>query len=66
MKSNCTTILSARDYTYTTHHVVCFHISLTSRVQDLELAIDRMKQQQENMQRKLKDETEQKAKIEVS
>ena len=35
------------------------------RIQDLELAVDRMKQHYENLQKKFKDETEQKAKLEV-
>lgn len=36
-----------------------------ARIQDLELAVDRMKQQQEVLHKKLKDETEQKIKLEV-
>ena len=36
-----------------------------ARIQDLELAVDRMKQQQETLQKKLKDEADQKAKLEV-
>lgn len=36
------------------------------RIQDLELAVDRMKQQQENTQKRLKEEKERKAKFEVS
>ncbi|KAL3842329.1 hypothetical protein ACJMK2_020357 [Sinanodonta woodiana] len=34
------------------------------KIQDLELAVDRMKQQQENLQKKLKEETETKSKLE--
>lgn len=36
------------------------------RIQDLEVAVERMKQQQENLHKKLKEEMDQKAKLEVS
>ena len=39
---------------------------LCARIGDLELAIERMKQQQETLQKKLKEESDQKVKIEVS
>ena len=38
---------------------------LLCRIHDLEMAVERMKQQQETLQRKLKEEAEQKAKLEV-
>ena len=36
------------------------------RIQDLELAVDRMRQQQENLQKRLKDENDKKGKLEVT
>lgn len=35
------------------------------RIADLELAVDRMKQQQENLQKRLKEESDRKVKLEV-
>lgn len=36
------------------------------RIQELEVHVERMKQQQDSLQRKLKDESERKTKLEVS
>ncbi|XP_041366340.1 kinesin-like protein KIF27 [Gigantopelta aegis] len=47
-----------------TEKVVNFAIQNEKKIQDLELAVDRMKQHYENLQKKFKDETEQKAKLE--
>ena len=45
---------------------VCVHSSINHyRIQDLELAVDRMKQQQEHLHKRLKDESDKKAKFEV-
>nr|KAG5694021.1 hypothetical protein BaRGS_002475 [Batillaria attramentaria] len=47
-----------------TEKVAQFAHQHEKKIQDLELAVDRMKQQQETMQKKLKEEMEQKAKLE--
>ena len=39
-------------------------VVLIDRIQDLELAVDRMKQQQEHLAKRLKDESDKKAKFE--
>ena len=41
------------------------HIHLYFRIQDLELAVDRMKQTKEHVTKKLKEESERKVKLEV-
>jgi len=38
---------------------------VSHRIGDLELAVDRMKQQQENLHKRLKDESDRKVKLEV-
>ncbi|XP_067655399.1 kinesin-like protein KIF27 [Haliotis asinina] len=47
-----------------TEKIANFASQHEKKIQDLELAVDRMKQHYENLQRKFKDETEQKAKLE--
>ncbi|XP_059168452.1 kinesin-like protein KIF27 isoform X2 [Physella acuta] len=47
-----------------TEKVANFAHQHEKKIQDLELAIERMKQQQESLQKKLKEETDQKAKLE--
>ncbi|KAL8561687.1 hypothetical protein ACOMHN_054984 [Nucella lapillus] len=47
-----------------TEKVASFAHHHEKKIQDLELAVDRMKQQQENLQKKLKEEGEQKSKLE--
>ena len=47
-------------------HCIVVVCGCCGRIHDLEMAVERMKQQQETLQRKLKEEAEQKAKLEVS
>ena len=42
-----------------------FISDVSDRIQDLEMAVERMKQQQDQLQKRLREETERKARLEV-